>query len=275
MQSWYYRFNKGVVYSEQQYANAAHHNPETDNYVLLGRFSNRGVATAFAKECLAIHVKPFAERTDAEIMKLMNFYAIHEKVIGTSAHEFFRTTEEQYRDMMSAHKHNTFIFDMELMENDDMESMKGYLCATNTLVERMKTIVSKERAPFEMESVDDINFYADYNPRTGIIKVTGAYVYTTYDETSYGLMDTRGSFELPISRDEVAILIDKLEAYCMGRNGLSCLGFVNEARGYYYLPPLVQRKAHDGLYSMIQNAEKKTEPAGRTFPEKATAPERY
>lgn len=107
-----------------------------------------------------------------------------------------------------------FIFDDELLINDDRESINGYLWAVDNLVDRLDS--SKE--------MDNINFYADYNVKTGVIKVSSSF-YTFEDNKEVNVV-----VDIELTDFEKEELMLRLEEYCQKRYHFSCVDFVNEAR---------------------------------------------
>lgn len=74
----------------------------------------------------------------------------------------------------------------------------------------------------EMESFDNINFYAIYDPTEKSIKIDGTY----YFFCSQG--EEQGSFSIPLSAEEKSILIETMEKHCHARHDLSLQEFAEE-----------------------------------------------
>ena len=144
-----------------------------------------------------------------------------------------------------------FIFDDDLQVNDDACSLvDGYLWATESLVTRLKdqlNLTSEQK-----DSMDNINFYAIYDPTAKGIKVDGTY-YLLSDAP--GTPEQQHEFTLDLSSDERKDLISKMEAYCQKENGTDLEAFVNDIRKSEGLTPL----GKPGLNSLIQNAESRKE----------------
>ena len=111
--------------------------------------------------------------------------------------------------------------------------------------------------------MDNINFYALYDPSAKEIKVDGTYYLPGAEE---GAPEVQHEFTLDLSPDERKVLISKMEAYCQKENGADLETFVNNIRQSEGLPPL----GKPGLNSLIQNAESRKEQT----PSTDTAPSR-
>lgn len=101
-----------------------------------------------------------------------------------------------------------FIFDDELCIQDDNVTLDGYLWATDALVDRMKETVKDQHTQVQIDSFDNINFYAEYNLKTGSIEVTGTYYY--FDANG----ENQGAFTIALSEEEKASLPKIMESYC-------------------------------------------------------------
>lgn len=111
---------------------------------------------------------------------------------------------------------NKFVFDDELCVQDkNLEVVDGYLWAMDALVSRL---------PSPHDDLENINFYPEYNVKTGEVKITASY------DTPIADGETHKSFDVPLSADEKVELVSKMEAYCVQRNGVSCRDLVNEVR---------------------------------------------
>lgn len=107
-----------------------------------------------------------------------------------------------------------FVFDDEIMINDDGESINGYLWAVDGLVDRLPS----------SETMENINFYANYNVRTGDIELIGSYYSFVNDAEKQKIV------VLPLTDKEKEKLAVEFELYCQQECKQSCLGLVNEAR---------------------------------------------
>ena len=132
-----------------------------------------------------------------------------------------------------------FILDDEIMINDDNESINCYLWAVDNLVDRLPS----------SESMDNINFYADYYIRTGVIKLSGSY-YTPINGS-----DIQKTVVLPLSDAEKVVLIDCIEAYCQKEYKQSCLEFINEMRALACEPLIESVGSKAALSAQINSAE--------------------
>lgn len=137
-----------------------------------------------------------------------------------------------------------FIFDEELMVNDDLESVNGYLWAVDALVDRIPG----------SDVMENINFYADYQAETGAVSVDAVY-WTTVDGKE--MQKTVG---IELSDEEKAALLVAMEAYSQKKDGMSLLEQVNACRAEYDLGP-VPRAPKGALDAQILVAEaEKMEP---------------
>lgn len=132
-----------------------------------------------------------------------------------------------------------FIFDDELMINDDQESINGYLWAVDNLVDRLDS--SKE--------MDNINFYANYNVKTGVINVSSSFY--TFEENK----EVNMVVDVELTDLEKEELILRLEEYCQKHYHSSCVDFVNEVRERCGLELLPVAGA-DSLADRISSADK-------------------
>lgn len=167
--------------------------------------------------------------------------------------------DEQGNTMFSIDRHGIvgreeaekFIFDDDLQVIDDACSLvDGYLWATEPLVTRLKdqlNLTSEQK-----DSMDNINFYAIYDPISKEIKVDGTYYLPGSKE---GSPDVQHEFTLDLSPDERKDLISKMDTYCQKETGANLKSFVNSIRQSEGLPPL----GKPGLSSLIQNAENRKE----------------
>ncbi len=135
-------------------------------------------------------------------------------------------TEQEYDNTMLLVQKKMFIFDDELYFGQDeaLKTVDGYLWATDVLVDRMKDAVKDKHSPETFETFDNINFYPIYNCWYCGIKLGGTYY---YDD---GTGEKMGEFELTLSEEEEAALINAMEAYCQKKNGKSCTEQLNEYR---------------------------------------------
>ena len=145
-----------------------------------------------------------------------------------------------------------YMFEDDLMVDKHAESMDAYLWATDNLVNRL----CEQMGPtFDIEAVDNINFYSIYNLRTQQIQITGTY-WTFSDEN---FKEEQKEFTLDLSSEESQILLIAMNAYCMQRYRKSCLECVNEIRSEQNLPlldmPLITKPS---LSHQIQSASTKS-----------------
>jgi len=81
-----------------------------------------------------------------------------------------------------------------------------------------------------------------------------------YLEDNGNVLEKHDSVQIPLEEYEVKALISSMEEYCKNRYGMSCLGFVNEARGELGLPQLPVEQAlpqKPSLAAQIHAAEAK------------------
>lgn len=126
----------------------------------------------------------------------------------------FTHRREQVAEKMSDGYGGKFVFDDELMINDDFESINGYLWAMDYLVDKLPGT----------EDMENINFYADFDVRNGEIALTATY----YTPTVEG--EVQREVAVPLSTAEQAELIGALEGYCQKKYRRSCREFIDEVR---------------------------------------------
>lgn len=141
----------------------------------------------------------------------------------------------------------SFIFDdvLYFAQDDQCETVDGYLIATDDLVQRMAHLAKSKHTVDELETLDNINFYAIYKPASGDITVESAYWYGT------GKSEKQGTFPLPLSQAEQEDLISAMEAYCETQNHQHCLAFLNICRVEAGLSALVSETP---LYAVEKSA---------------------
>lgn len=132
-----------------------------------------------------------------------------------------------------------FVFDDELVVEDDFETINGYLWALDYLVDRLDS----------SQEMDNINFYADYNVLTGAVKLTSSY-YTPVEDSELNKI-----VDVFLSEQEKTELVEVMESYCKSKYRQSCLEFVNEVREQQGLEPLSGVRA-DSLADRISSADK-------------------
>lgn len=150
-------------------------------------------------------------------------------------------TEEEYENTKLLVTKDLFIFDEEVLVNDDNESLNGYLWAVGALVGRLDT----------EENKDNINFYADYNLKTREIKLTSSYYILTDDGELNKVTD------ISLTAEEKQKLIDAFNQYCYKDYGKSCLDLLNAVRIEEGLEPLVSDTRKPNLSEKIQSAEER------------------
>lgn len=114
-----------------------------------------------------------------------------------------------------------FIFDEEIMVSDDHQSLEGYVWAIPSLVDRLK---AQEPKLEEDQFMENINFYPVYNLNTGKISLEGHY----YLEDANSAVGK--GFALPLTPDESNRLKEAFEAYCLKREGKSCLSLLRDCQ---------------------------------------------
>lgn len=135
-----------------------------------------------------------------------------------------------------------FIPDDDLMINDDRESVNAYLWALDSLVDRLPSA----------EEMDNINFYADYNLKTGDVKLTATY------DTVLADGELNKELNVDLSSSEKRLLIDALNKYCAERCAeASCLDLVNKCRDEDGLEPIPASAAKSSLADVIRSASAK------------------
>ena len=117
----------------------------------------------------------------------------------------------------------------------------------------MKSVIDHDRTPDEMETLDNINFYAYYNVKDSSLEVNGTY---WYFESVY-FKETQGEFVLPLTKEENAKIIEEMEKYCQAWYKCSCLEFVNDGRAEVGLPNIVKEPVRSSLTDQIYKAEQR------------------
>lgn len=121
-------------------------------------------------------------------------------------------------DNLFALKPLEFIFDEDIDVSDDFSALNGYVWAVSSLIDRLKA----QEAPLEEDQfMENINFYPVYNLNTGRISLEGHY----YLEDSHHAIGK--AFTLQLTPDESKHLRAAFEAYCLEKEGLSCLEFLH------------------------------------------------
>lgn len=119
-------------------------------------------------------------------------------------------------------KPQIFVFDDELILNDDNVTLNGYLWAIDVLVERLP----------EPEGVENVNFYSEYNVSSGLVKLTATY------DTPLADGELNKQFEVSLDVSEAQALIAEMEKHCEWTTGMSCLTLVNKMRQEAGLAPV-------------------------------------
>lgn len=161
-----------------------------------------------------------------------------------SEYEFRETIRPFLKEDLIFETGPQFVFDDEISINDDFHSLNCYLWATESLVARLP--VSSEI----LDSLDNINFYADYDVLTGDIKLISTYYTLTENGEEYN------TCSLSLNDNEKAVLISRMEEFCKMREGCSCLDFVNKNRTEEGLSP-IEKESGLSLNERIENAEAK------------------
>lgn len=139
-----------------------------------------------------------------------------------------------------------FVFDDEIEISDDSQALEGYVWATDFLVDRLKA----QEPPLEEDQfMENINFYPVYNMNSGMVSLEGHY----YLEDAHYAKGR--SFVLPLTPEETNRLEEAFEAYCLKREGKSCLEFVNESRRDNQLSELTGKNNYVSLSEQIQSAD--------------------
>lgn len=142
-------------------------------------------------------------------------------------------------------RESLFVFEEELCVSDDSwNSIDGYLCATDSLVSRVRDQLKDRLSQAELDSMENINFYPDYNVRMDTIELEAHFYYTNNrgKETAHGL-------HIPLSENEAASLKAIMEEYCQATNKMSCKAFVEEVK---------TRDAHQEVLDALKNGLKNT-----------------
>lgn len=168
--------------------------------------------------------------------------------VKLSKEEFLQSysylTEEEYENTRALMQKKSFvmiaIFDDEVLVNDDLESLNGYLWSVDSLVDRLPS----------SENMENIKFFADYNLHTGEVKLTA-----TYDSPSKD-GEWHKSVDVPLSEEDKLELIYAFEQYCQdGQFGKPCLDVINDARADAGLAPIAPVEKKPSLSTLIESAE--------------------
>ena len=135
-----------------------------------------------------------------------------------------------------------FVFDEEITVSDDFSTLEGYVWAMSSLVERLK---AQEPPLKENQFMENINFYPVYNLNNGKVSLEGHYY---LEDTHYA---TGKGFILPLTPDESNRLREGFEAYCLKKEGRSCLSFLRDIESE-------RNRDHKSLTAQIRQAETKT-----------------
>lgn len=139
-----------------------------------------------------------------------------------------------------------FIFDDEILINDDRQSVNGYLWAVDYLVDKLPS----------SQEMENINFYADYNVLTGNVKIQASF----YVPDENGKTGERNEIvEVELTPQEKTELSEVLQAYCKTRYLQTCLEFVNEIRRDENLPIIINtlpELSKTFLYKDLDSADK-------------------
>jgi len=141
-----------------------------------------------------------------------------------------------------------YIFEDELMLDDHLECIDGYLWATDNLIDRF---CQQKGLEWGTDIVDDINFYAIYHVGTQTIEIAGTY-WVCFDEN---MEDDQKSFTLDLTPEEADILMIAMNMYCKQHYRKNCLELVNALRAKQNLPLLhTSTDAKEPLHFQIQDA---------------------
>lgn len=139
-----------------------------------------------------------------------------------------------------------FIFDDELLINDDRQSLNGYLWAVDHLVDKLPS----------SQVMENINFYANYNVLTGDVKVEASFY---VPDTSFKSGERNEIVEVALTDKEKSELVDVFQSYCRSQYLQTCLEFVNEIRRDEQLPIIVNTLSElpkTFLYKDLNSADK-------------------
>lgn len=171
----------------------------------------------------------------------------------------------EYKDNLNKSEKLQFLLDDDLYfgRDEECETVDGYLWAMDTLVNRMKEDVQNRIGPDVLETLDNINFYAIYNLWSCTVKIEGTYYCID------GGTEKQEEFELLLSEEERADLIDAMEAFCQKLYGRSCTEELNIFRAENGLEPistladkLAKKPSLDHAIANARARQNRYEPAG-------------
>lgn len=132
-----------------------------------------------------------------------------------------------------------FIFDHELLCNDDMKSINGYLWATSDLMKMLLVnAVEQERREGYIPGavIDNPNFYANYDLSKGAVTLEGTY---WTQEMEHGkVIEVHPYVNIPLTAEQEIEIRTLMENYCRDEYGVSCLEFINGHRTRNSMQPL-------------------------------------
>ena len=123
-------------------------------------------------------------------------------------------------------RESMFIFGEDLCSKDkEPNIIDGYLWATDSLVARLKDHVQKEMPRLDVDSMENINFYAIYDTIRQSIKIETHFWYTD----AAGREQTAAP-ELPLNEQEASCLRFYMQDYCLGHCGKTLSEFAQDAQ---------------------------------------------
>lgn len=158
---------------------------------------------------------------------------------------------------------SSLIFEDDVYVSDKaMQEADAYLWATDYLCDRLTKEVTPRFSPEVVESMENINFYAVQNVKTGYTSLEATFWYMLEDGE-----ETHTSVTLPLTEEERTVLASSLDAYCRQQHKRPLLVYVNDFRFEYHKEPIVPDGApKPALADRILNASQRAnnDKAGET-----------
>lgn len=130
---------------------------------------------------------------------------------------------------------SSLIFEDDIYVSDKaMQTADAYLWATDYLCDRLAKEVSPRFSPEVIDSMENINFYAVQNVKTGHTSLEATFWYIGEDGE-----ENHTSVTLPLTEEERDVLASSLEAYCRQQHHRPLLIYVNDFRFDYHMAPIV------------------------------------